>query len=139
MPKGMKVSDCLREYQTGGLRRYPGEKPFEDVIASERTPRRERQIAKHPSLKPQSLLRQLVYAALPLGEGIVADPFMGSGSTLAAAEAVCVTAIGVERFKDYYDLACSAIPQLSKVEADQWRRNGVDSNGANQGLLFTAT
>ena len=28
----MKVSDCLREYQTGGLRRYPDDLPFEDVF-----------------------------------------------------------------------------------------------------------
>ena len=40
---------------------------------------REREIADHPSIKPQSFLRRIVYAALPLGEGMVADPFMGSG------------------------------------------------------------
>lgn len=80
MPPRMKVSDCLREFQTGGLRRTPDGKPFSDVIFSERTPRRERDIADHPSLKPQSFLRQIVYAVLPLGKGIVADPFMGSGS-----------------------------------------------------------
>jgi DNA methylase len=70
------------------LRRSLKGGPFGDVIPSERTPKRERQIADHPSLKPQSLLRRLVYAALPLGEGIIADPFMGSGSTVAAAEAM---------------------------------------------------
>jgi site-specific DNA-methyltransferase (adenine-specific) len=79
----MKVSDCLRVWQTGGLRRYLSDLPFEDVIASERTPVREREIADHPSLKPQSLLRRLVWASLPLGEGVVVDPFMGSGSTVA--------------------------------------------------------
>ena len=79
-------SDCLREYQTGGLRRYAEDLPFEDVIANERTPQRERKIAGHPSIKPQSFLRRLVFASLPLGEGIVADPFMGSGSTIAAAK-----------------------------------------------------
>jgi site-specific DNA-methyltransferase (adenine-specific) len=84
MPAGMKVSDCLREYRTGGLRRKPDGNPFEDVIDSERTPRRERDIVDHPSLKPQSFLRKVVYSALPLGEGIVVDPFMGSGSTVAA-------------------------------------------------------
>ncbi|GAB4287517.1 MAG: hypothetical protein Fur0025_21030 [Oscillatoriaceae cyanobacterium] len=45
--------------------------PFNDVIFSERTPKQEREIANHPSLKPQSFLRQVVYAALPLGEGIL--------------------------------------------------------------------
>ena len=33
----MKVSDCLRQYQTGGLRRYP-DVPFEDVIRSDAHP-----------------------------------------------------------------------------------------------------
>ena len=109
---GMKVSDCLREFQTGGLRRQANGKPFEDVIPSERTPRRERAVAPHPSLKPQAFMRQMVYAALPLGEGIVADPFMGSGATIAAAEAVGVRAIGVERYRDYYEMACTSIPKL---------------------------
>ena len=38
-----------------------------DVIESEKTPQQERRIADHPSLKPQSFLRALVYAILPLG------------------------------------------------------------------------
>ena len=57
-------------------------------------------------------MRQMVYAALPLGEGIIADPFMGSGATIAAAEAVGVRAIGVERYRDYYEMACTSIPKL---------------------------
>jgi site-specific DNA-methyltransferase (adenine-specific) len=119
LPPKMTVSDCLREFQTGALRRRPDGKPFSDVLLSERTPRREREIANHPSLKPQSLLRQLVYAALPLGVGMIADPFMGSGSTIAAAEAVGVRSIGIERFTEYYEMSLSAIPKLAalKVEA----------------------
>lgn len=115
IPKGMKVSDCLREFQTGGLRRKPDGKPFEDVIASGRTPRRERQIANHPSLKPQLFMRQLVYASLPMGEGIVLDPFMGSGSTVGATEAVGYHCIGIERYEEYYSMSLSAIPDLSKI------------------------
>lgn len=119
LPPKMKVSDCLREYQTGGLRRNSDGKPFSDVIVSERTPRRERDIADHPSLKPQSFLRQLAWAALPLGEGIIADPFMGSGSTVAAAEAVGVTCVGVERYADCFDLSATAIPRLSVLKVRQ--------------------
>jgi len=112
---GMRVSDCLREFQTGGLRRYLNDKPFEDVILSERTPRLEREIANHPSLKPQSLMRRLVYAALPLGQGVVVDPFMGAGSTIAAANAVGVSAIGVERDEAFFELARSAVPRLARL------------------------
>lgn len=117
LPKGMKVSDCLARYQTGGLRRKPDGRPFEDVIESGRTPKREREIAPHPSLKPQSFLRQIVYASLPLGEGIVLDPFMGSGSTVAAAEAIGYRCIGIERVPDYLGMSRTAVPALAKVDA----------------------
>ncbi len=116
--QGMKVSDCLREFQTGGLRRIDGDSPFNDVILSGRTPQRERKIADHPSLKPQALLRQIVHAALPLGTGIIADPFMGSGSTIAACEAVGLTSIGAERFLDYYKLSLKAAPRLAALRLD---------------------
>lgn len=113
IPSGMKLSDCLRQYGTGGLRRISPEQPFSDVIISERTPRKERDIASHPSLKPQSFLRQIVQAALPLGEGLIADPFMGSGSTVAAAEARGLACIGIERFFDYFEMGKQAIPKLA--------------------------
>jgi site-specific DNA-methyltransferase (adenine-specific) len=118
MPRGMRVSDCLREHGTGGLRRGPDGRPFVDVVMSERTPRAERDIAPHPSLKPQSLLRQLVYAVLPLGTGVIADPFMGTGSTVAAADAMGARAVGVERDAAYFDLARSAIPRLAALTID---------------------
>ena len=117
MLPGMKVSDCLREFQTGGLRRRPDGKPFGDIILSERTPRKERDIADHPSLKPQSYLRQVVYASLPLGVGIVIDPFMGSGSTLAAAEAVGVSSIGIERHAEYFEMSSRVIPELAALRS----------------------
>ncbi len=115
LPKRMTVSKCLREYETGGLRRYADDSPFEDLIPSTRTPSRERKIAQHPSLKPQSFMRRVVFAALPLGKGVIVDPFMGSGSTVAAAEAVGVRSIGVERYRDYYQIAREAIPRLKRI------------------------
>lgn len=116
--KGMKVSDCLKEFGTGGLRRKPDRNPFEDVIPSERTPQKERKIAEHPSLKPQSFLRKIVYASLPLGRGIVVDPFMGSGSTIAAAEAIGYQGVGLERYKNYFDASKIAIPRLATIQTE---------------------
>ena len=115
---GMKVSDCLRDFQTGGLRRRPDGLPFSDVVVSERTPRRERNIANHPSLKPQSFIRQIVHTALPLGVGIIADPFMGSGSTVAAAESIGMSCIAVERYENYFRMASKAIPKLITLQND---------------------
>ena len=119
MPPKMTVRECLATYGTGGLRHRPDGNPFNDVIPSERTPKREREIAEHPSLKPQSLMRQLVRAILPVGKGVLADPFAGSGSTIAAAEAIGYSCIGVERYKDYYDVAVNAIPRLRDLRVGE--------------------
>jgi DNA modification methylase len=85
------------------------------VIISERTPQNERAIANHPSLKPQSFMRQLVRAVLPLGQGIIVDTFMGAGSTVAAAESLGLTCIGVERHRTYFEMAIQAIPRLASL------------------------
>jgi len=111
----MTVGECLRRHGTGGLRRTTDDKPFADLIPSERTSKKERSLANHPSLKPQAFLRQLVHSALPLGQGIICDPFMGSGSTVAAAEALGLACIGVERHREYFDLALKAIPKLAAI------------------------
>ncbi|MGQ0656944.1 MAG: DNA-methyltransferase [Chromatiales bacterium] len=108
-----RVQDNLRRWKTGGFRRPSRDKPFGDVIASAPTHKSERSIAPHPSLKPQGFLRQLVRAVLPLGEGVILDPFAGSGSTLAAAEAVEYESIGIEKDKQYFEIARRAIPKLA--------------------------
>jgi DNA modification methylase len=110
-----RVQDNLRKWRTGGLRRVSGSQPFGDVIRSSPTPARERAIANHPSLKPQEFLRKLVRAVLPTGEGVVLDPFAGSGSTLAAALAVGYDGVGVELDDAWVDLARQAIPRLARL------------------------
>lgn len=110
-----RVQDNLRFWKTGGFRRPSGNKPFGDLIQSRPTSKKERQIAPHPSLKPQEFLRQIVRAALPLGEGAILDPFAGSGSTLAAANAVNYSSIGIEKDQTYFEVAKKAIPQLSNL------------------------
>jgi site-specific DNA-methyltransferase (adenine-specific) len=111
-----RVQDNLRKWKTGGWRRPSEERPFGDVIRSSPTTQRERKIANHPSLKPQSFLRQLVRASLPLGEGVVLDPFAGSGSTLAACNFVGYESIGVEKDPVYAKMAAKAIEPLSRLD-----------------------
>ena len=55
------------------------------------------------------------YDALTYGEGSVLDPFMGSGSTIAAAEAVGYRSAGIEIDKDYFRLAEASIPKLAAL------------------------
>lgn len=110
-----RVQDNLRRWATGGFRRPCVERPFGDVVHSSPTRRAERTLAPHPSLKPQSFLRQVVRGVLPLGSGVVLDPFAGAGSTLASAEAVGYQSIGVEKDEYYFDMACKAIPKLARL------------------------
>ena len=111
------VADNLRKYKAGALRRISDQQPFGDVIKSHPTRKAEKSLANHPSLKPQSFLRAVVRASLPMGEGVVLDPFAGSGSTLAAAEAVGYASIGLERDPEYVRLAKTAIPKLAALDA----------------------
>jgi DNA modification methylase len=117
-PLDGRVQDNLRTWGTGGFRRIGADKPFGDVIVSAPTRAAERELADHPSLKPQAFLRQVVRASLPLSRGVVLDPFAGSGSTLAAAEAVGYGSVGIERSADYFALACAALPKLARMHVD---------------------
>jgi len=107
------VAQNLRKWGTGGLRRTSAREPFKDMVFSSPTRGREREIAPHPSLKPQHFLRQIVRAALPLGRGVILDPFMGSGSTIAAAAACGLDSIGLEVNLEFFAMAQRAIPQLA--------------------------
>lgn len=115
-PLDGRVQDNLRRWGTGGFRRPSEDRPFGDLIRSHPTPASEKKIAPHPSLKPQAFMRQVVRAVLPLGTGVVLDPFMGGGSTLAAANAVGYDSRGVEMDKQFFDLARTAIPKLAALK-----------------------
>lgn len=118
------VKDNLKKWKTGGLRRPKKDIPFQDLILSRPARGTEKLLAPHPSLKPQAFLRQIVRAALPLGKGVILDPFMGSGSTVAAADALGFRSIGLEKNKSYFRMAQKVIPSLSVLT--------LNSNGSGR-------
>lgn len=129
-----RVQDNLRKWKTGGLKRTSASTPFCDVIPSAPTRSEERNIAPHPSLKPQAFMRQLVRASLPLGSGTVLDPFMGAGSTIAGAVAVGYRSIGIESDPAFFEIAVRAIPKLAALSVNGTARviksaDGVHLNG----------
>jgi DNA modification methylase len=113
------VAKNLRQWGAGGLRRPESGEPFKDLIACSPTRGKERALAPHPSLKPQRFLRQVVRAALPLGIGIVYDPFAGSGSTLAAAQAVGYRSIGTDRDGEFFASAEMSINALARMSIEK--------------------
>ncbi len=113
------LAENLRSWGTGGLRRISDEEPFKDVILCSPTRGIEKEVAPHPSLKPQRFLRKLVRASLPLGIGIIYDPFAGSGSTLAAADALEYRAIGTDSDQQYFAMAKQAFQYLSTLDINR--------------------
>lgn len=123
-----KLTENLEEWQTGGLRRESDDRPFTDLLEDGKTPKQETEIVReahpgdedekeaHPNLKPQYLMRELVHASLPLQEGTILDPFMGSGATIAAADALDYDAVGIELDDTFYQMAENAVPELAKVQ-----------------------
>ena len=62
----------------------------------------------HPTPKPPEIMGKLMRYAPP---GIIADPFMGSGSTLVAAKSMGRKAIGVEIEEKYCEIAAKRCAQ----------------------------
>jgi len=118
-PLDGRVQDNLRRWGTGGFRRPTADRPFGDLIRSHPTPATEKKIAPHPSLKPQAFMRQLVRAVLPLGTGVVLDPFMGAGSTLAAANAVGYESVGTELDSGFFNIAVSSVEKLGSIKVKE--------------------
>jgi len=109
------VAKNLRRWKAGALRRENYDLPFCDLIQSIKTPSIERDISPHPSLKPQKFMRKIVYASLPLGNGIILDPFSGGGSTLAAAIHFGYDCIGLEKDEQFFIMSQNAIPKLASL------------------------
>jgi len=68
----------------------------------------------HPTVKPQELMKYLCRMVTPKG-GTVLDPFMGSGSTGCAAKDEGFNFIGIEKEKEYFDIADARIKVTSPL------------------------
>ena len=62
----------------------------------------------HPTVKPLSLMRRIVHLA---GTSPILDPFAGSGTTLEAARAEGLQAVGFERDAQYLPLITARLAQ----------------------------
>lgn len=68
----------------------------------------------HPTVKPLELMRWLVRLVTP-ADGIVLEPFAGSGTTLEAAVAEGMRCIGIEQSADYLPLIAERMARAGLV------------------------
>ena len=81
-----------------------------DFVETSVTPNGERKYGKHPTQKPESLMRHFVDVLSNVDDNIL-DPFMGSGTTGVAAKKAGRNFIGIELSKEYFDMASQRIQE----------------------------
>ncbi len=95
-----------------------GAKP-KDVIEIPTTCNGMGEKTKHPTQKPEELLRKLILAASKPGD-IILDPFSGSGTTLVTAEQLGRKWIGCEMNEEYNSWAINRIDNVVIRTVEQW-------------------
>ncbi len=68
----------------------------------------------HPTVKPIALMRYLLTLVTYPEYNLIIDPFMGSGTTALACLELGLPFIGIEKEKEYYDLAIERIERELK-------------------------
>ena len=92
----------------------------------------------HPTQKPEKLIAKLILASCPI-DGIVFDPFLGSGTTSVVAKKLGRKFCGIEMNSEY---ACWAEKRLQMAELDNtiqgytdgvfWERNSLNAQQAHK-------
>lgn len=101
----------------------------------------------HPTVKPVQLMRYLVRLITPHRDGMVLDPFMGSGTTAVAASLEGRRFVGIEREKTYIDIAAARLAfwethgeEALRIvgEREEWERQREAHRQLGQLDLFEA-
>ena len=72
----------------------------------------EKKFGYHPTQKPECLLKRIILASTNQKD-IILDPFMGSGTTGYVAKQLKRHFVGIEKEKEYYDIAKKRIESIS--------------------------
>ena len=89
-------------YTTKGRRIFTNGRPKSVIDVKRPSPSQDH---GHPTCKPVELMEKLIYSTDDGSNGIILDPFMGSGSTGVACRNLGRDFIGIELDADYYKIA----------------------------------
>jgi site-specific DNA-methyltransferase (adenine-specific) len=74
---------------------------------------------KHPTQKPEELLRKFILASSQAND-VVLDPFSGSGTTLVVAEQLGRKWLGCDLSREYNEMAVERIKNVKRMSVEQW-------------------
>lgn len=83
---------------------YTVENELTDVWKLPSVSLNEKKYGKHPTMKPEILLRRIILSTTSISD-IVLDPFLGSGTTCVVAKALNRLYIGIEKKGDFIEIA----------------------------------
>lgn len=68
----------------------------------------------HPTVKPLKLMEYLIKLVMPPKDGLLLDPFAGSGTTILAAKRLGFESIGIEKSEEYCEIARKRLETCDK-------------------------
>ncbi|OUL17849.1 site-specific DNA-methyltransferase [Nostoc sp. 106C] len=95
-----------------------GAKP-RDVIEIPTTCNGMNEKTKHPTQKPEELIRKFILASSKR-QDIVIDPFLGSGTTAVTAEQLGRRWLGCDINSEYLELAIQRIKNADRMSDEEW-------------------
>lgn len=95
------------------LKKINGGKQMRNVWDIPMTSPKEKKHGKHPSQKPEEVLKRLILGCTNENE-IILDPFIGSGTTAVVAKKHGRSYIGIDNSSEYIEIANKRISSLHK-------------------------
>lgn len=89
----------------------------------------------HPNIKPIELVERFINQHAPKN-GVVIDPFMGSGTTGVAAIKTGRRFVGIELDQKYFDIACQRIENAQRQQSLFDVRDAYEQTEQQASLLF---
>ena len=81
---------------------------------------------KHPTQKPEELLRKIILASSNINDTVL-DPFLGSGTTAVTAEQLKRKWLGCDLSSEYLDWAIDRIERVEPWDINKWIQYDLDN------------
>lgn len=76
----------------------------------------DKDLYNHPTIKPLKIIKNFILNSSAAGGGVILDPFIGSGTTAAAAKELGRNYIGFEINEKYYNIAVDRLNGVTQKE-----------------------
>ncbi len=115
IPYNTEYNNAERNFKRSGKRWRPTTNCWHLTYESKATKKITKELTgdkKHPAIYPIKLVEKCIKVS-GLKNGVVFDPFLGTGTTSIVAESMGLNSIGCEIDKDYFDFACERLERIN--------------------------